>query len=151
MKGKPHCGGTSPVASTTLAYPGNSFKYSRKPTANESQKTPHMLDANSPAVLQSKAANTTNSPCSSIPSNCSVVVWSSEKTEIEISKEQSNHESSQRQKETSFLKCHDINSLSAASGGLTQEQAQSGKADVEVSQKVSTDIQDIELSSTVRS
>lgn len=151
MKGKPHCGGTSPVASTTLAYPGNSFKYCRKPAANESQKTPHMLDANSPAVLESKAANTTNSPCSSVPSNCSVVVWNSEKTEIEISKEQSNPESSQRQKETSFLKCPDINSLSVASGGLNKEQAQSGRADLEVSQKAITDIQEIDLSSTAHS
>ncbi|XP_047246695.1 short transient receptor potential channel 4b isoform X1 [Girardinichthys multiradiatus] len=95
MKTKPHCGGTSPVASTTLAYPGNSFKYCRKSAANERQNKSRMLDAKSPTVLQSKAANTTNSSCSNDQSNFSVIVWSSEKCESEISKEQSNPECSE--------------------------------------------------------
>uniref|UniRef100_A0A3Q2DW77 Transient receptor potential cation channel subfamily C member 4 n=1 Tax=Cyprinodon variegatus TaxID=28743 RepID=A0A3Q2DW77_CYPVA len=109
LKSKPHCGGTSPVASTTLAYPGNSFKYCRKPAANERQKEPSMLDPKSPVVLQSKAAKTTNSPCSSEKRNCSVVVWSTEKTEREISKKQSNPES---EKQISLLKCDEPSSFS---------------------------------------
>ncbi|MEQ2260563.1 Short transient receptor putative channel 4, partial [Xenotaenia resolanae] len=122
MKTKPHCGGTSPVASTTLAYPGNSFKYCRKSAANERQNKSRMLDAKSPTILQSKAANTTNSSCSNDQSNFSVIVWSSEKCESEISKEQSNPECSERQNQISFLKCDETNSLSGASGGQNKDQ-----------------------------
>uniref|UniRef100_A0A3B3X3X0 Transient receptor ion channel domain-containing protein n=1 Tax=Poecilia mexicana TaxID=48701 RepID=A0A3B3X3X0_9TELE len=113
MKSKPHSGGTSPVASTTLAYPGNSFKYCRKPAAGERQKESRMFEAKSPTILQNKAANTTNSPGSDYQNNCSVVVWSAEMTEIEISKD--------------------------------------GKADVEVSQNMNTETQEMGLSCTVLS
>lgn len=151
MKSKPHSGGTSPVASTTLAYPGNSFKYCRKPAANETQKKSHTFEAKSPTILQNKAANTTNSPGSNYQNNCSVVVWSAEKTEIEISKEQSKGECSPKQEQTSFLKCDEINSLFVASGRQNQDNALSGKADVEVSQNMIAETQEIGLSCTVLS
>ncbi|XP_036005488.1 short transient receptor potential channel 4b [Fundulus heteroclitus] len=150
MKSKPLCGGTSPVASTTLAYPGNSFKYSRKPAASESKKEPQMLDAKSPAALQSNPANTTNSSCSNDQSNCAVVVWSSEKTESEISKEQSNLERYRKWNQISFLKCEETSSSSGASGGQNQVH-QGGKADMAVSQRVNPDVQETGPSRTVLS
>uniref|UniRef100_A0A3B3TWP3 Short transient receptor potential channel 4-like n=1 Tax=Poecilia latipinna TaxID=48699 RepID=A0A3B3TWP3_9TELE len=151
MKSKPHSGGTSPVASTTLAYPGNSFKYCRKPAATERQKESRMSEAKSPTILQNKAANTTNSPGSNYQNNCSVVVWSAEMTEIEISKEQTKHEWPPKQEKTSFLKCDENNSFFVASGRQNQDEALSGKADVEVSQNMNTETQEMGLSCTVLS
>ncbi|XP_007568694.1 short transient receptor potential channel 4-like [Poecilia formosa] len=151
MKSKPHSGGTSPVASTTLAYPGNSFKYCRKPAAGERQKESRMSEAKSPTILQNKAANTTNSPGSNYQNNCSVVVWSAEMTEIEISKEQTKHEWSPKQEQTSFLKSDENNSFFVASGRQNQDEALSGKADVEVSQNMNTETQEMGLSCTVLS
>ncbi|XP_054884178.1 short transient receptor potential channel 4b [Poeciliopsis prolifica] len=149
MKSKPHSGGTSPVASTTLAYPGNSFKYCRKPAASERQKESQTLEVKSPTMPQSKAATIANSPGSNDQHNCSVIVWSAEKTEIEISKEQSKGECSPKREQTSFLKRNEKNPYFVASGGQNQNKALSGKADAEISQNMNTETQEIGLSCTV--
>lgn len=144
MKNKPH-GVASKIASSTLAYPGNSFKYSPKFPTDESQQNLNMFDVITTTTLQSGAANTTSSVCSSRLANGSVVLSISGKTQNELSKEVSNAECLQRQSKLPSQKHDERYSLSeegiSESGGQSQEQLHI----VEVLQKVE-DIQTTEHS-----
>uniref|UniRef100_A0A3Q1B065 Transient receptor ion channel domain-containing protein n=1 Tax=Amphiprion ocellaris TaxID=80972 RepID=A0A3Q1B065_AMPOC len=144
MKTRPH-GVASKIASSTLAYPGNSFKYSPKFPTDESQQNLNMFDVITTTTLQSGAANTTSSVCSSRLANGSVVLSITGKTQNELSKEVSNAACLQRQSKLPSQKHDERNSLSeegiSESGGQNQEQLHI----VEVFQKVE-DIQTIEHS-----
>ncbi|XP_008288414.1 short transient receptor potential channel 4-like [Stegastes partitus] len=145
MKNKPHGGVASNIASSTLAYPGNPFKYSPRLPSDESQQNLNMFDVITSTTLQCGAANFTSSACSIRLANGSVVLSSTGMTQNEASKV-SNAESlqsklpSQKHDETHSLSEEGI----LGSGGQNQE-LQNEKAIVEVSQKVE-DIQEIEHS-----
>lgn len=150
MKNKPHGGVACNIASSTLAYPGNSFKYSPKFPTDESQQIHNMFDVITTTTLQSGAANTTSSVCSSRLADGSVVVSSTGKTQNELSKEVSNAECLQRRSKLPSQKHDETYSLSdegiLGSGGQNREQLQNEKIIVEVLQKVDMDIQEIEHS-----
>ncbi|KAM6933408.1 short transient receptor potential channel 4-like [Xenentodon cancila] len=135
MKGKPHCGLSGPVASSSLAYPGNSFKYCPHVSTDEPQQKPNMLKVVS-SYLQSKTANTTGSACSNKPTNGSFF---------------SNAGSFPRQRKLSSQKTDETYTGEDVleSDGQNQDECQTDKVNVEISQTVDTDIQDTELSCTV--
>ncbi|KAM7412783.1 hypothetical protein PAMA_020252 [Pampus argenteus] len=58
MKGKSHGGVAGNIASSTLAYPGNSFKYSPKFSTDESQQKLNVFDV---TTMQTRGANNTSS------------------------------------------------------------------------------------------
>ncbi|GLD53490.1 periostin-like isoform X1, partial [Lates japonicus] len=72
MKGKSD-GRASKVASSTLAYPGNPFKYSPKLLTDEPEQKLNVFDVIT-TTLHSGAANTTRSVCSDRLANGSVVL-----------------------------------------------------------------------------
>ncbi|XP_074496423.1 short transient receptor potential channel 4b [Sebastes fasciatus] len=146
MKGKPQGGGAGKVASSTLAYPGNPFKYSPKFPTDETQQKMNMFDITNLA-LQGRAATTTSSMGSNRQTNGSVVPSSPGQTQKEISKNVSGAGSLQRPRLAS-QKCDEIHSEedTLGSGGQNQEQLQTGKVVVEVVQKVEKMIQEIEHS-----
>ncbi|XP_029302483.1 LOW QUALITY PROTEIN: short transient receptor potential channel 4b [Cottoperca gobio] len=73
MSGKPQGGVAGIVASSTLAYPGNPFKYSPKFPIDEPQLKLNVFDMTTP-TLQSGAATTTSSVGSNRQANGSVVL-----------------------------------------------------------------------------
>ncbi|XP_068601206.1 short transient receptor potential channel 4b [Brachionichthys hirsutus] len=74
MKGKTLGGTTGRVASCTLAYPGNSFKYSPKFPVDEPQEKLNMFNLATP--FQSKAKHNTSSFFSDRRASCSVLLSS---------------------------------------------------------------------------
>ncbi|KAG7243064.1 hypothetical protein INR49_016439 [Caranx melampygus] len=128
----------SKVASTTLAYPGNPFKYSPKFHANEPEQKLN-------TTLQSKAANATSSVCSSRRQSGSVVPSSNGKIQDELSKDDSD---AGRQSRLPSQKCDEIYSLSeeesVGSGEQNQEQPQTEKVTVEVLEQEERNLQEIE-------
>ncbi|XP_072248226.1 short transient receptor potential channel 4b [Leuresthes tenuis] len=156
MKGKPHCGVTGQVASSTLAYPGNSFKYYPKFTANDTQQKRNKYDVITTATLQSEAANTTRSVHFDKPANGSVVWPSTEKSQSKISEEVSNAGSPQRQPELHFQKCDDETCLFSEedmvkSGKQNQDHLETEKVNVAVSSTAEMDIKEMELPCTIQS
>lgn len=149
MKGKFHGRVPSEVASSTMAYAGNSFKYSPKLPTDEPEQKMTMFDVIT-ATLQSGAANTTSSVFSNRVTNGSVVPSSTGKTRTELSKDVSDAGSHQNQSTLSSQKFDEINSLSEddslGSGGQNQKQLQTEKVIVEVLQTVEKNIQEIEHS-----
>lgn len=147
MRGKSHV--ASKVASTTLAYPGNPFKYSPKFHADEPERKLNMDDVIT-TTLQSKVANTTSSVCSNRRRSGSLVPSSNGKTQEELSKDDSDSGSFQRQSRLPSQKCDEIYSLSeeesVGSGGQNQEQPQTEKITVEVLQQDERNFQEIEHS-----
>ncbi|XP_056229271.1 short transient receptor potential channel 4b [Seriola aureovittata] len=143
MKGKSHV--ASKVASTTLAYPGNPFKYSPKFPADEPKRKLTMFDVIT-TTLQSGAANTTSSVCSNSLQSGSVVPSSAGKSQKELCDDDSDSGSFQRQSRLPSQKCDEIYSLSeeepSGSGGQNPEQLQTEKVIVEVERN----IQEIERS-----
>lgn len=148
MKGKPQGGGTGQVASSTLAYPGNSFKYSPKFPIDEPQQELNVFDVTT-ITLQSGAGNT-SSAGSNRQANSSVVPPSTGQSQSELSKDVSDAEFFQRQSRLLSQKCDEIYSFSEEDvlgcGGQNQEQLQTEKVIVEVLQKVEKDIQEIQHS-----
>ncbi|XP_076591180.1 short transient receptor potential channel 4b [Chaetodon auriga] len=148
MKSKPQGRVTDKVASSTLAYPGNSFRYSPKCTTDEPQQTLNMFDVTT-ITLQSGAANTTSSKGSNGQDTGSVVPFNTGHPHIELSKDVSESEPLRRSRLPS-QKCDEINSLSEEDAlgcaGQNQEQLLTEKVIVEVLQKVEKDIQEIEHS-----
>ncbi|XP_049432295.1 short transient receptor potential channel 4b [Epinephelus fuscoguttatus] len=148
MRGKPQGGVTGNVASSTLAYPGNSFRYFPKFPTDDPQQKLNVFDMPTP-TLQSGAA-TTSSVGSNRQANSSFVVSCREETHNELSNNVSDVGSLQRQNRTPLQKCDETFSLSKedtlGSGGQNQEQHKTKKVIVEVLQKMEEDIQKTEHS-----
>lgn len=131
MKGKPQTGVSGPVSTSSLAYPGNSFKYCSELRSDEPQQKPKMLKAIN-TFLQSKAANTTSCKKST---NGSVF---------------SNAGSFPRQRKLSSQKTDSLSEDDMLeSDGQIQDEPQTEKVNLEISQTAETNIQDTELSCTV--
>lgn len=149
MKGKSQRGAASKVASSTLAYPGNSFKYSPKISTDEPQQKLNMLDVTS-TTLQSGVANTTSSEGSDREASSSVVLSSTEQPHGELSKDVSEAEPMQRRSRLSSQKCDETYTLleedTLEPGEKNQKQLHNERVIVEVLQKVEKDIQKIEHS-----
>ncbi|XP_070761558.1 short transient receptor potential channel 4b [Enoplosus armatus] len=145
MRGKPQGGVGGKIASSTLAYPGNSFKYSPKFPTDEPQQKLNIFGVTTTTTLQSGAAKTTSYTSGSF------VASSTGQSQNELSKDVSDVGSLQRQRQKLLSqKCDEIYSLPdegiLGSGGQNQEQLQTEKVIVEVLQKVEKDIQEIEHS-----
>ncbi|XP_030600432.1 short transient receptor potential channel 4b [Archocentrus centrarchus] len=142
MKGKPHGGLAVNIASTTLAYPGNSFKYSPKFPTDEPQQKQDIFDlitTTTTTTLQTKAANTTRSAGFNRKSNGSIILSTTGKTQKGATKEDSNAGSLQKQEKRSSLKGDEICSLPEeellGTDKEMQEKCQIEKIVVDVSQK----------------
>nr|XP_046245716.1 short transient receptor potential channel 4b isoform X1 [Scatophagus argus] len=150
MKGKPQGGVAGSVASSTLAYPGNSFKYSPTFPTDEPQQKLSMFDVTTAAILQSRVVNTTSSVVSDRQTSGSVVLFNTDQSHNKLSKARLGAGTLQRQSRELSQKCDEIYSLSevdnSESGGRNQEQLQTDKVIVEVLQKVEKDIQGTEHS-----
>lgn len=134
------------VASATLAYPGNSFKYSPMFPADDPQKL-YVFDMFT-TTLQSRAANAASSACSDSPVSSLVVPTSAEKTQNEPSNVVS-HSSVIRRK-TSSQKCDEILSLPDEDTlGQNQEHFQTEKVTMEALKNEEMDIQETEHTSEV--
>lgn len=148
MKGIPQGRVADKVASSTLAYPGNSFRYSPKCATDELQQKLNVFDGTT-TTLQSGAANTTSSVGSNGQDADSVVPFNTGQPHIELSKDVS-EAGPLRHSRLPSQKCDEINSLSEEDalgcGGQNQEQLLTEKVIVEVLQKVEKDIQEIEHS-----
>lgn len=141
MKGKPQGGAAGNIGSATLAYPGNSFRYSPKPPSDEPSQKLDLFDLTTIA-LRRGAAN-----AASVDSNkrasASVLLSSTAQHHSELSKNVTDAGHSQ--------KCNDIQSLSekdsSGSNGQNQDQSQTEEVIVEISQGEEKDIQEIDHSS----
>lgn len=110
MKGKPGLAGN--IASTTLAYPGNPFKYSPKFPTDESQQNQDIFDmftATTNTTLQ--PAKITRSACFNSQTSGSVILSTAGQTQKEAAKEDSNPGSLHKRKKLPSLKCDEICSL----------------------------------------
>ncbi|XP_059187239.1 short transient receptor potential channel 4b [Centropristis striata] len=153
MKGKLQGGVAGTIASSTLAYPGNPFKYSPKFPIDDPQQKLTVFDIPTPIPSptgNSGVAITIRSVDSNRQANVPVVLSSIGQAQNELSKNDSDARSLQRQSRPSSQKCDEIQSLSEketlGSGEQKQEQLQIEKAIVEVSQKVEKDTLGIEHS-----
>ncbi|KAL7400949.1 hypothetical protein ABVT39_020562 [Epinephelus coioides] len=148
MRGKPQGGVTGNVASSTLAYPGNSFRYFPKFPTDDPQQKLNVFDMPTP-TLQSGAA-TASSVGSNRQANSSFVASCREETQNELSNNVSDVGSLQRQNRPPLQKCDETFSLSKedtlGSGGQNQEQHKTKKVIVEVLQKMEEDIKKTEHS-----
>lgn len=146
MKGKSQRGVASKVASSTLAYPGNSFTYSPKISSAEPQQKLNMTTT----ILQSRIANTTSSEGSNKEASGSVVLSSTEQPHSELSKDVSEAGPIQRRNRLPSQKCDEIYTLleedTLGPGEQNPKQHHTEKIIVEVLQKVETDIQKIQHS-----
>ncbi|KAM6932781.1 short transient receptor potential channel 4-like [Lycodopsis pacificus] len=146
MKGKPQGGVAGNVASSSLAYPGNSFKYSPKFPTDEPQQKLNVFDITSP-TLQSGAGTTTSSVGSNRQAHGSVVLSSIGQIQKELSKNVSDSGSLQGQGLPSpkYDKIYSEEDT-AGFGGQNQKHRQTERVIVEVVQKVDKDIQEIDIS-----
>lgn len=144
MKGKSPSCLSGIVASSTLAYPGNSFKYSPKFPTEDCQQKLYVFDA-VPTTLQRRAAKTSSS--NSI-ANALVVPPSTEKTQNELSNEISDARSLQQQARPPSQKCDGAYSSpqedTLGSTGKNQVNFQTDKVIVEVLKKVEMDSQEFD-------
>lgn len=144
MKGKSPSCLSGIVASSTLAYPGNSFKYSPKFPTEDPQQKLYVFDA-VPTTLQRRAAKTSSS--NSIASTL-VVPPSTKKTQNELSNDISDAKLLQQQARHPSQKCDEIFSLPQedplGSSGQEQDNFQTEKVTVEVFKKVDNDIQELD-------
>uniref|UniRef100_A0A8D2ZRT4 Transient receptor potential cation channel, subfamily C, member 4b n=1 Tax=Scophthalmus maximus TaxID=52904 RepID=A0A8D2ZRT4_SCOMX len=136
MKGKSLGRGASKVASLTLAYPGNPFKYSSKFQTDDAEEKLYVFDAiPTTTTLQSRASN-----CSNRITNDAAVESSTGRTQGELSKDVS---------EAVSQKCKDISPSaedSLGSGRQNKEQFETKKFNVEVLERVERSKQEIEHS-----
>ncbi|XP_024861735.1 short transient receptor potential channel 4b isoform X2 [Kryptolebias marmoratus] len=144
MKGNPHSADKSRVASFSFAYPGSSFKYYPKKSADDSQKDPNMLGVVATTVLN-EATNTTSSVSSDKPTLFDLC--STEKTRNKTSEKVPSEGCSQRQRKLSSQKFDETCSLlkedNLKSENQNQDQPLSEDVDVEVSQKMKAGIHEI--------
>ncbi|CAG6000264.1 unnamed protein product [Menidia menidia] len=150
MKAKPQFGVSGQVASSTLAYAGNSFKYYPKFSTNEPQHQPNKSDVvtTTTATLQSKAANTTRSVRFDKPANGSVVWSTMEETQSKITEESVKGGSPKRQETLSLRKRKETCLFSEEdvlkSCGQNQDQLEPKKITAEM------DTEEVELPGTIK-
>lgn len=144
MKGKPKGGVTGKVSSSTLAYPGNSFKYSPKFPTDTPQQKLNVFDVSISTTLESVAANTASSVVSNRQESGSVVLSSAEHPPNKLSKVDLDTGPHQRQRGPPFQNCDEDDTVGY--GGQNQEEVLTEKVIVEVLQKVERDIQEMEHS-----
>ncbi|XP_062275730.1 short transient receptor potential channel 4b [Scomber scombrus] len=130
MKGKSHGGIVGTVASSTLAYPGNSFKYSPKFSTDESQQKLNVFGL---TTVPGGAAATNSPECSTRLANTLVVPTSAEKSQNKLAQVVSEAGFLQTQSRHPSQECDEIYSLS---------EDDTEKVIVEVVQKVEKDIQE---------
>ncbi|XP_035766151.1 short transient receptor potential channel 4b [Neolamprologus brichardi] len=152
MKGKPGLAGN--IASTTLAYPGNPFKYSPKFPIDESQQKQDIFDM---FTATTNTTNTTLQPAKITRSACfnsqtsgSVILSTAGQTQNEAATEDSNTGSLHKRKKLPSLKCDEICSLPEEEMLGTDEETQ-GKHQtediiVDVSQTDEKEFKDIKPS-----
>ncbi|XP_029028063.1 short transient receptor potential channel 4b isoform X2 [Betta splendens] len=132
-------------SSSTLAYPGNSFKYSPKLPIEDPQQKLYVFDAFS-ATLQRGAANSSSSACTSRRANSLVVPPSSETAQRELSKDVPVVGALQRQSRRLSHKCDEIHSLpeedKLGSGEQNKDKCHTDKVIVDVLKKVERDVQE---------
>ncbi|XP_068174210.1 short transient receptor potential channel 4b isoform X2 [Antennarius striatus] len=145
MKGKTQ-NSKGRVASCTLAYPGNSFKYSPKFLTDEPQEMLNIFNLDT--SFQTKAKNNTSSFFSDRRASCSVVLSSEGQLHNTLSNDFANAEPPQRGSRLPSHKCEEMYSLSekdkVGSGGQNQEKLQTEKVIVKVLQKQEDDLQEID-------
>lgn len=142
MKGKPKGGAAGKVASTTLAYPGNSFKYAPKCPSDKPQQKLTMFEVTTSAI----AANIAGSGVTNRQAIGSLVPSTTGISHNELSTAVSDTGPLQRQSRLHSQTCDEINSLSEedafVSDGQNQQQLHSEKVIVEVLHRVEKDIQE---------
>lgn len=147
MKGKPKGGVSSRVASSTLAYPGNSFKYSPLPSDTPLQKPDPVRATSAPAA--STAADTTSTVFFDKEVSGSGPTSSKKgQTQQKLHKEVFDFGQLSRQSKSSSQECDEIYSppTKATSGSAKdQEQPQPENEIADILQKVEKDIREIEL------
>lgn len=151
MKGKPPGGLAGNIASTTLAYPGNSFKYSPKFPTDEPQQKQDVFDMITITTgPQTKAANTTRSACLNRKSNGSIILSTAGKTQKGAAEEDLNAGCLQKQEKLSPVKCDEICSLPEEEmlgpDKEMQENCQIEKVGVDISQKDEKEFEETEHS-----
>uniref|UniRef100_UPI0037E8D614 short transient receptor potential channel 4b n=1 Tax=Semicossyphus pulcher TaxID=241346 RepID=UPI0037E8D614 len=142
MKGKPQGGVGGQVASSTLAYPGNSFKYSPKFPTDEPQKRLSFFDVTT-TVQQSRVTNCT-SPVGSNRQANGLVPSSKIQLQNELCRVS---DAASEQSTILSQKCVEIHLNSEEDALISdeqyQEQLQTEEVVVEVLQKVDKEQQDI--------
>lgn len=144
MKSKPRGGVSSKVASSTLAYPGNSFKYSPLPNDAPLQKPDGDRTTSAPA--ESSAANTTSATFSHREVGGSGPTSRKKgQTHRKRHKEGTDFDQLSRQSKTSSQECDEIYCppLQDTSGSAKEDQEQElpKKEIVDILQKVENNIQ----------
>nr|XP_020490506.1 short transient receptor potential channel 4-like [Labrus bergylta] len=144
MKGKPQGGVGGQVASSTLAYAGNSFKYSPNVPTDEPQIKLSFFDVTT-TVQDNRAANITSPVGSKGQASGSVFLSRKREPYNELSKNVS--DAASEQSRLLSQKCDDLNLIpdeeTLLSDGQYQEQLQTEKVMVEVIKKVDEEKQDI--------
>lgn len=148
MKSKPRGGVSSKVASSTLAYSGNSFKYSPLPNDAPLQKPDG--DGTTSAPVESTAANTKSAAFSHREVGGSGPTSRKKgQTHQKRHKESYDFDQLSRQSKTSSQECDEIYCppLQDTSGSAKedQEQQQPKKEIVDILQKVEKNIREIEF------
>lgn len=149
MKCKPRGSVAGRVASCTLAYPGNSFKYSPQCPPDKPQEKLPALDVTTSITLQSVAAKAASSVVSDrrtsdvdVPS--SAAAPHSERPSVVLTGASPLQKRSRlpalSKCDKSYLPSEDV----LSPGGLNQEQLQLKKVIVEVLHKVEKDVQEME-------
>lgn len=149
MKSKPRGGVSSKVASSTLAYSGNSFKYSPLLPNDAALQKPD-LDGTTSGPTESTAANTTSPAfCHREGSGSGPTPRKKGQMHRKRQKEVFDFDQLSRQSKTSSQECDEIYSPpvqdASASAKEDQEQHQPKKEIEEILQKVESNIREIEL------
>lgn len=147
MKGKSYGSAAEKRCSSTLAYPGNPFKYSPKLPTDETQQILKVFDVTT-SILQSRAASNASSEGRQSSANGSVVLSDTEKTQNELCKGVSSLPKQSRQPSEK----HDEISLLPEGNtmepkGQKPEQQKTGKVKAQVLKAVEKSIQKMEHSS----
>lgn len=146
MKNKPKGGVSSKVASSTLAYPGNSFKYSPQLPDDAPLQKPDM-DTSTTAV--SAAANTTSTAFfDKEVSGSGPTSRKKGQTHRKLSESVSDFDQLSRQSKSSSQECGEIYSPPAqdmSGSAKDQEQQQPEKDITDIEKDIEMDIRDIQL------
>lgn len=148
MKSKPKGGVSSKVASCTLAYPGNPFKYSPQLPSDALQQRPDM-DGAAAAPAESTAVNTTTTVFfDKEVSGSGLTSRKKGQTDRKLQKEVSEFDRLSRQSKSSSQECDEIYSPPAqdtSGSAKDHEQPRPEKEITDILQKVKKDIREIEL------
>lgn len=145
MKRKPKGGVSSKVASCTLAYPGNPFKYSPQlPSDAHLQRLD--MDGAAAAPAESTAANTTTTVFfDKEVSGSDLTSRKKGQTDRKLQKEVSEFDRLSRQSKSSTQECDSPPAQDTSGSAKDQEQPRPEKEITDILQKVEKDIREIEL------